>query len=168
MLAKYNGGVPFKDSKGNDVDDLVRNLYNFSGGYTINGPIFALIALDMGNYTIPEDAVWTRAKLLDELVVYSGDEFGIDITGAIIYAAAPYKDDPVYGTVVQEKMDSCLAKILSKMNSDYSFGAWGATNSESADWVMMGLCSMGIDWNTDKDICFKHRSGAQHIRKALG
>ena len=148
-LAKYNGGVPFKDSKGNDVDDLVRNLYNFSGSYTINGPIFALIALDMGNYTIPDDAVWTRAKLLDELVVYSGDEFGIDITGAIIYAAAPYKDDPVYGPAVQNKMESCLATILSKMNSDYSFGAWGATNSESADWVMMGLCSMGIDWNTD-------------------
>ena len=148
-LAKYNGGTPFKDSQGNDVDDLVNNLYNFSGSYTINGPIFALIALDMGDYTIPEDARWTREKLLDELAVYSGDEFGIDMVGAIMYAIAPYQDDPVYGSLVRDKLNSCLAKIISKMNSDYSFGAWGATNSESAAWIMMGLCSMGIDWNVD-------------------
>ena len=35
------------------------------------------------------------------------------------------------------------------MNSDFSFGGWGTINSESAAWVMMGLCSMGIDWNAD-------------------
>lgn len=148
-LSCYNGGTPFKDSKGNDVDDLVSVLYNFSDGYTINGPAFALIALDMGSYTIPEDALWTREKLLDELVVYSGSEFGIDMVGAIMYAIAPYQDDPVYGTMIKTKLNSCLESVLRQMNSDYSFGAWGNTNSESAAWVMMGLCSMGIDWNID-------------------
>lgn len=59
-LSKYNNGEPFIDAKGNKVDDLAAILYNYSGGYTINGPIFALNALDMGNYTIPENAVWTR------------------------------------------------------------------------------------------------------------
>lgn len=43
----------------------------------------------------------------------------------------------------------CLEIILRKMNSDFSFGGWGTINSESAAWVMMGLCSMGIDWNAD-------------------
>ena len=148
-LSDYNGGIPFKDSKGNDVDDLVSVLYSFSGGYTINGPAFALIALDMGSYTVPEDALWTREKLLDELVVYSGSEFGIDMVGAIMYAIAPYQDNPVYGAMIKAKLDSCLESVLRQMNSDYSFGAWGNTNSESAAWVMMGLCSMGIDWNID-------------------
>ena len=50
---------------------------------------------------------------------------------------------------MKKKLDECLDIVLSKMNADYSFGAWGAINSESAAWVMMGLCSMGIDWHTD-------------------
>lgn len=148
-LAQYNNGTAFKDSKGNDVDDLVNAMYSFSGSYTINGPAFTLIALDMGNYTVPEDAVWTRERLLDVLLSYTGDEFGIDMVGALMYSIAPYQDDPVYGSRVNAKLNACLEKVLSSMNSDYSFGAWGATNSESAAWVMMGLCSMGIDWHVD-------------------
>ena len=148
-LAQYNNGTAFKDSKGNDVDDLVSAMYSFSGSYTINGPAFTLIALDMGNYTVPEDAVWTREKLLDVLLSYTGDEFGIDMVGALMYSIAPYQDDPVCGSRVNAKLNACLEKVLSSMNSDYSFGAWGAINSESAAWVMMGLCSMGIDWYVD-------------------
>lgn len=148
-LASYNGGAPMKDSKGNDVDNLIANLYNYSGGYTINGPIFALLALDMGNYTIPEDAIWTRDKLINTILPYSSDMFGIDMIGAVMYSLAPYQDDAVYGERVKKKLDECLDIVLSKMNADYSFGAWGAINSESAAWVMMGLCSMGIDWHTD-------------------
>ena len=33
------------------MDDLAAVLYNYAGSYTINGPVFALIALDMGTYT---------------------------------------------------------------------------------------------------------------------
>ena len=51
-LSQYNNGEPYIDSKNNEIDNLVAALYNYSGEYTINGPIFALLALDMGNYTI--------------------------------------------------------------------------------------------------------------------
>lgn len=149
-LSQYNNGKPYTDSKGDEIDNLVAALYNYSGEYTINGPIFALLALDMGTYTIPENARWTRENLINVVLNYGNyDEFGIDMVGAIMYSLAPYQEDAVYGAQIKEKLDLCLEIILRKMNSDFSFGAWGATNSESAAWVMMGLCSIGIDWNAD-------------------
>ena len=149
-LSQYNDGKPYIDSKGNEIDNLVAALYNYSGEYTINGPIFALLALDMGTYTIPDNARWTRENLINVILDYGNyDEFGIDMVGAIMYSLAPYQEDAVYGAQIKEKLNLCLEIILRKMNSDFSFGAWGATNSESAAWVMMGLCSIGIDWNAD-------------------
>lgn len=149
-LSQYNNGKPYIDSKGNEIDNLVAALYNYSGEYTINGPIFALLALDMGTYTIPDNARWTRENLINVILDYGNyDEFGIDMVGAIMYSLAPYQNDDIYGAQIKEKLNLCLEIILRKMNSDFSFGAWGATNSESAAWVMMGLCSMGIDWNAD-------------------
>ena len=149
-LSQYNNGEPYIDSKGNEIDNLVAALYNYSGEYTINGPIFALLALDMGTYTIPDNARWTRENLINVILDYGNyDEFGIDMVGAIMYSLAPYQNDDIYGAQIKEKLNLCLEIILRKMNSDFSFGAWGATNSESAAWVMMGLCSMGIDWNAD-------------------
>lgn len=149
-LSQYNNGKPYIDSKGNEIDNLVAALYNYSGEYTINGPIFALLALDMGTYTIPENARWTRENLINVVLDYGNyDEFGIDMVGAIMYSLAPYQEDAVYGAQIKEKLDLCLEIILRKMNSDFSFGGWGTINSESAAWVMMGLCSMGIDWNAD-------------------
>lgn len=150
QLSQYNNGEPYIDSKGNKIDDLAAVLYNYSGDYTINGPIFALLALDMGNYSVPDNARWTREALIDVILKYGNyDEFGIDMVGAIMYSLAPYQDDEAYGARVKEKLDKCLELILRKMNFDFSFGGWGTINSESAAWVMMGLCSMGIDWNAD-------------------
>lgn len=150
-LSQYHDGVPYIDKKGNEVDDLVAALYNYNGTYTINGPAFALIALDMGNYTIPSNAIWTRERLLETLLdhKYMSDGFGIDMVGGIMYAIGPYQDDPVYGTRVKAKMQEGLDIILQKMSTSFSFDSWGDINSESAAWVMMGLCSMGIDCHTD-------------------
>lgn len=150
-LSQYHGGVPYLDSKGNAVDNLAAVLYNYGGGYTINGPVFALIALDMGNYTIPSNAVWTRAKLLDKLLAheYLSDGFGLDMVAMLIYAIAPYQDDPVYEERVCAKLDEGLAIILAGMEEDYTFGAWAAINSETAAQVICALSAMGIDCHAD-------------------
>ncbi|RGD95678.1 hypothetical protein DW725_02705 [Clostridiaceae bacterium AM27-36LB] len=150
---------PFVLSSGKEVSDLVAELYNYDGSWTINHVTFALIALDIGNYTVPEDAYWTREKILETLLnhVYGSDGFNIDVVGNIMYAIAPYQDDPVYGTRVKAKLDEGLAIILGEkkansceaMTDDYMFKLRGNINSESASWVNMGLCSMGIDWHTD-------------------
>lgn len=119
-LSQYNNGEPYIDSKNNEIDNLVAALYNYSGEYTINGPIFALLALDMGNYTIPDNARWTRENLINVILDYGNyDEFGIDMVGAIMYSLAPYQNDAAYGAQIKEKLNLCLEIILRKMNSDF-------------------------------------------------
>ena len=158
-LDDYSDGEGFADAKGNVVHDLAACIYNYSGSYTINGPVFALIALDMGNYTVPSDAVWTREKLIEELLAheYGTDGFDIDMVAAIMYALAPYGEDGVYGAQVKAKLEEGLAVILGEqaapgvvpMREDKTFYAMGACNSESAGWVIAALCSFGIDPHTD-------------------
>ena len=151
-LSQYNNGDPYTDRNGNEIDDLISVMYNYGGSYTINGPVFALLALDMGNYTIPDGAVWTREKLIETLLahVYLSDNFGTDMVGAIMYALAPYSQDPVLGERVRAKLDEGLTILIRNMESDsYAFKAWGAANSETADWAIMALNSIGIDPHTD-------------------
>ena len=151
-LAQYNNGDPYTDRNGNEIDDLVSVMYNYGGSYTINGPVFALLGLDMGNYTIPEGAVWTRGNLIETLLahVYLSDNFGTDMVAAIMYALAPYTNDAVYGERVRAKLDEGLSVLIQNMDtSTYSFKAWGAANSETASWVIMALTAIGIDPYTD-------------------
>lgn len=144
---------PFVLSTGKEVSNLVAELYSYDGSWTINHLTYALIALDMGNYTVPEDANWTREKLLETILdhKYGSDNYAIDMVGGIMYAIGPYQDDPVYGERVRAKMQEGLSIILGEqtakscdpMTDDYMFYCFGALNSESASWVNMGLCSMG-------------------------
>ncbi len=156
-LAQYNNGEPYLDKKGNEVDNLVEILYNYSGGYTINGPAFALIALDMGNYTIPSDAVWTRERLLETLLnhVYLSDGFGLDMVSMIMQSIAPYYNDPVYGARVQAKLNEGFAIIQDSFDDknvwDNPFGVqWGGVfTSEGSAQVLCALSAMGIDSFSD-------------------
>lgn len=150
-LAQYNGGNPLTDAKGNQVDDLVSLLYNYKGTYTINGPIFALIALDTGNYSVPSDAVWTRDALLEKILnhVYLSDGFDTDMVAMLMYSIAPYRDDAVYGARVRQKLEEGVEIIQDRMGTDYSFDSWGAKNSETASQVICALSACGIDCHTD-------------------
>lgn len=149
---------PFVDKNGNVVTDLTACLYNYSGGYTINGPIFALIALDMGNYTIPDNAVWTREKLLETILnhEYGTDGFGVDMVGMLMESIGPYYNDPVYGERVKEKLNEGIdlflgnkkAPTVDAMQPDFTFGGFGYQSSESAAQAICGLCASGIDCHT--------------------
>lgn len=150
-LAAYNGGKPLSDSNGKEVDDLVSLIYNYGGDYTINGPVFALIALDMGNYSIPADAVWTREALLKVLLEheYLSDGFDTDMVAMLMYAIAPYRSDAVYGAQVRAKLEQGVNIIVQKMSADYTFSSWNTENSETASQVICALCACGIDCHTD-------------------
>lgn len=155
-LSKYNNGEPFLDAKGNKVDDLAAVLYNYSGGYTINGPIFALNALDMGNYTIPENAVWTREKLLETILnhKYLSDGFGLDMVTMLMQSIAPYQNDPVYGERVKAKLWEGFDIVMSSFGTDpfgNPFGVqWGGVyTSEGASQIICALSAMGVDVHTD-------------------
>ena len=155
-LSKYNNGEPFIDAKGNEVDDFVSILYNYSGGWTINGPIFALIALDMGNYTIPENALWTRDKLLETILThkYLSDGFGLDMVTMLMQSIAPYQNDPVYGERVKAKLWEGFDIVMDSFGTDpfdNPFGVqWGGVyTSEGASQIICALSAMGVDVHTD-------------------
>ena len=156
-LAKYNDGKPFIDAKGNKVDNLVQILYNYTGGYTINGPIFALIALDMGNYTIPADAVWTRETLLEKILThkYLSDGFGLDMVTMLMQSIGPYMNDPVYGARVTAKLEEGLKIVLESFGdknpykNPYGVQWGGVYTSEGSAQIVCAMSAMGVDCHTD-------------------
>lgn len=158
-LDAYGDGEPFKDGSGKVVHNLVEELYKYNGSYTINGPIFALIALDMGAYTVPNGVKWTREKLLETILAhsYGSDGWGIDMVAMLMQSLYPYINDPTYGTQVKAKLQEGYDIILGyksapsvdPMGSDYSFFSWGTTNSESAAQVICAMCVMGVDVGYD-------------------
>lgn len=123
---------------------------------TINGPIFALIALDMGNYTIPENALWTRDKLLETILThkYLSDGFGLDMVTMLMQSIAPYQDDPVYGERVTAKLWEGFGIVMDSFGTDpfdNPFGVqWGGVyTSEGASQIICALSAMGVDVHTD-------------------
>ena len=145
-LAKYNDGKPFLDGSSNEIDNLVANIASTTDG-GVNGRIFALCALDMGNYTLPANGARSRESLLEDLLnhKYGSDNFGVDMVGMLMYAIAPYQDDPTYGERTKAKLDEGIEAILKEMREDYTFHSWGTVNSESVAQIICALASCGID-----------------------
>ena len=128
----------------------------------INGAIFTLIALDTGDYTLPTatvasgDTLTTRDTLVEYILAKALDGGGwaltgstadTDITAMAIYALAPY-----YETDEDVKTQVDLAvEVLSGMQaSDGSFAyTEGEGNAESTAQVVLALCSIGIDPESD-------------------
>ena len=151
---------------GKDVTDV--GGYNLLTGLSdleylnrqgINGPIWALIALDSHGYEIPElsggGTQATReniimsildAQLSDGGWALSGNSADPDMTAMAIQALAPYYDD---NTDVREAIDKGLAILSEIQNEDGSYSSWGTTNSESSAQVVAALTAMGIDPDTD-------------------
>jgi len=122
----------------------------------INGPVFALIALDSRNY--PSDlrdryiAEILRRQLHDggwSLTAGADGEDTAnetsdpDITGMALQALAKYQDKPE----VKAATDKALACLSSMQDEKGGFGSWGSVNSESVVQVLVALCELGIDVN---------------------
>ena len=118
----------------------------------LNGPIYALLALDSAKYEIPNDAKWTRDKLVQLIVdaqlpnggwALFGDAASPDLTGMALAALAPYKND--------EKVDSAITKAvnwLSEIQTESGgfYVEWnGGEASESVSQVIIGLTALNID-----------------------
>jgi hypothetical protein len=120
----------------------------------INGPIFALIALDSGNYEIPMNKTAktqaTREMYIDEILArqladggfaLSGNKADPDVTGMALQALAKYQS--------KESVKAATAKaveVLSKLqNSAGGYASWGTDNLESTAQVLMALCELGIN-----------------------
>lgn len=124
-----------------------------------NGIVYALIALDCGNYEIPEPddnyhgEVTTREKLLELILAaelqdggwaFSGKKADADMTAMTIQALAPYykKNDGVKKAV--NKGLECLSEI---QLSDGSFQTGPTKTCESTAQVLTALSEIGISIN---------------------
>lgn len=125
----------------------------------LNGPIWALIALDSGNYDMPAnpdaEVQATRQMYLDEILSRQLDDGGWnlssrggsavsdpDITGMALQALAKYQSQ----TAVKAATDKALACLSKMQDADGGFSSYGEPNSESCVQVIVALCELGISF----------------------
>lgn len=125
----------------------------------INGPVWALIALNSGGYA---DSSAEFKKITKEYITYildaekdsggwslnsSETNADVDITGMALTALAPYyKED----SRIKEAADRAVLWLSENQNSDGTYSSWGTVNSESCAQVTVALTSLGIDPNKDE------------------
>ena len=124
----------------------------------VNGPIWALRALDAGRYEIPAvkdiKNLTTRQKLIDCILGeqlddggwdLSGQQSDPDLTGMAMTALAPYRSQKK----VKTALDKAVKWLSEMQNSDGTFSTWGSRTAESSAQVICGLTAVGINPNTD-------------------
>lgn len=152
----------------NPADVAEYNLLTAIGDYDntiwqgLNGPVWALIALDSGGYEMPQNSgaktQATRELYLNRILecqlpdggwsLFGGtaaEESGNsvsdpDITGMALQALAKYQDRPEVKKATEEAL-ACMSAMQNE-NGGYSHG--GAENLESSVQMLTALCELGI------------------------
>ncbi|MBP5166596.1 MAG: S-layer homology domain-containing protein [Oscillospiraceae bacterium] len=127
----------------------------------LNGPIWALIALDSRDYPMPEnpDAATqaTRQMYVDYILdcqlsdggwslfggtdaAYADDTSDPDITGMALQALAKYQSRPDVAKATEEALD-CMSAM---QQDDGGFSSMGDSNAESIVQMIVGLCELGM------------------------
>lgn len=134
----------------------------------INGPIWALIALDCGSYEMPKNTAAktqaTRQMYIDEILsrqlsdggfsLFGGTTEAIagdgvsdpNVTGMALQALAKYQDQPKVKKVTEEAL-ACLSKM---QKSNGGFASGGASNLESSAQVVVALAELGIPFSDSR------------------
>ncbi|WP_051540495.1 prenyltransferase/squalene oxidase repeat-containing protein [Clostridium ihumii] len=148
MLLSALGENPIKFNNVNFLDNIYNNKDIKNQGP--NAVMFALIALDSGNYEIPNNSFWSRESLINtllEMKTYDGgwDFAGIkadpDMTGMALTALHNYTDDGK----VKDAVNNAINLLSDMQNEDGTFSSYKIKNSESISQVIIGLCANGID-----------------------
>lgn len=120
----------------------------------INGPIWALIAFDSGNYATPAGDV-SRENLLDVILnarledggwALGGELSDADMTGMALQALAPYYET---NEDVAAAVDAAIEALSLMQAADGSFSGIDGKSSESIAQVIVALSALGIDADTD-------------------
>ena len=119
----------------------------------INGPVFALIALDSKNYDIPKNQT-AKTQATRELYVnyilekqlsdggwaLTGTVSDPDVTAMVLQALSKYQSDSKVKTATNKAL-ICLSNM---QNNTGGFSTFGHETSESSVQVLVALCSLGI------------------------
>lgn len=140
--------------------DLLKPLGDFDKTLLqgINGPIWAMIALDCGGYEVPVNpeakTQATRQMYVNEILRRQRNDGGWDltagsgkadpdITGMALQALARYQNIPAV-KMATEKALTCLSGM---QDAAGGFADGGASSCESVVQVIVALCELGIDLN---------------------
>lgn len=162
LAVQAQGGDPTafgRDREGKPIDLVAEGTYNWSrsrslGAQGLNGWIFALITLDSGGFAVPEGAAYTREDMRRAILSAQTEEgaFGlsagtadVDITAMALQALAPYQEDPATAEAIRRG----LAWLSGQQTENGDFVSWGDPNAESTAQVLIALCSLGLDPETD-------------------
>ncbi len=119
----------------------------------VNGAIWALIALDSGNYDMPINidakVQATREMYINHILekqtfdggwALSGDIADPDVTGMALQALSKYQDNDKVKYATEKALD-----FMSKMQRENGgFDNYETENSESSVQVLVALCELGI------------------------
>ena len=141
-----------RDKNGRSVNLLADGVYQFTaakslGTQGLNGWIFGLIALDSSRFAVPEDAVYTRATILQALVAAQEPEGGFGLT--VGNSTVTYTGAAGESVTIREVVRRALAWLSDQQTAEGDFISWDATNLESTAQVIIALCSLGVDPATD-------------------
>ncbi len=173
------GGNPLDlcdDERGNAINLIADGTYNRGkttslGRQGINGWIWGLIALDAKRYEIPKESFYSREDIITEIMGYqlkdggftlSGNNADTDITAMVIQSLSPYYNSEKKYTYTQKSTEKKVSKTVYQVIEESlnclsdiqletgDFKSWGTQNVESTDQVIIALCCLGINPQTDK------------------
>lgn len=165
---EYSRLIVALTSIGKDPRDVAGyNLLTPLGDYDktiwqgLNGPIWALIALDSGDYPMPENpeakTQATREMYINRILecqlsdggwsLFGGtasasanEKSDPDITGMALQALAKYQDIPEVKKAIEEALE-CMSK---QQGENGGYLSWGSENSESCVQIIVALAELGI------------------------
>ena len=177
IIGLYSAGADVTDFNGWNLcaplagDNVGGDKTEESADYTatlkqgINGPIYALIALDYAGYKSEGETKVTdvteenTTTLRDDYLNYilskeisdggwalSGTSADPDITMMTVQALSKY----TYLPEVNDAVERALTVMSSKQNAQGGYSSWGSVNAESISQVICGLTMLGIDPTTDE------------------
>ena len=145
------GKDPEQFGGANLVED---GIWQYQGGSLgdqgVNGWIYSLIAADAKDYEEPQDAVYTRQMIIEQILAEQNQDgsFGLqkgsadpDLTAMALQALAPYQAEVEVKTASEE----ALAWLSEHMTEHGSYVSYGKESAESCAQTVIALCALGID-----------------------
>lgn len=158
ILALTAAGISADKVEGYDLTEPLSDM-NYITGQGVNAAIYALLALDSNQYSIPVAAEGVTQTTRDGLLQYilnaelsgggwdwSGLTADPDLTANAVQALAPYYNN---NSKVKEAVDRALQVLSDLQNPDGSFSSWGTQNACTTAQVLTTITILGIDPLTD-------------------
>ncbi len=140
-------GKDARNVGGVDLIDLISRSSRLESQGS-NGLAFGLLALDAKQYTVADDALWNRDKIIDALMPYQNQDGGftlskgsdsdVDMTAMVLQALAKYQD--------RSDVKAATDRALDYLKGQMSFqGTFKEGSTESAVQVLTALTELKID-----------------------